>query len=188
MADPFVAEIRIFPFNFAPKGWAFCDGHPMAISQNTALFSLLGTFYGGDGKTTFALPNLSGAAPMHQGQGPGLSDRFLGETGGADFVTLIDAEMPAHNHGLMAANFPADIKTPTANTALARSTGGNAYQDNTSQNLVLHELQQPAHRRLEPAAQQPDAVPDAQLQHRPAGRVPAARLGPVHWLSRSCPS
>ena len=80
MADPFVAEIRIFPFNFAPTGWAFCNGQLLPISQNTALFSLLGTTYGGDGKSTFALPNLQGSAPMHPGQGPGLSLRDLGET------------------------------------------------------------------------------------------------------------
>ena len=83
MADPFVAEIRIFPFNFAPKGWAFCDGQILPLSQNTALFSLLGTTYGGDGKSNFALPNMQGNAPMHPGQGPGLSLHDLGETGGS---------------------------------------------------------------------------------------------------------
>ena len=82
MSSPFVAEIRIFGFNFAPKGWAFCDGQLLPISQNTALFSLLGTFYGGDGKSTFALPNLQGSSPMNQGQGPGFSDHFVGEQGG----------------------------------------------------------------------------------------------------------
>src|SRR5256885_8841882 len=99
--DPFVAEIRIFPFNFAPKGWAFCDGQLMPISQNTALFSLLGTTYGGDGRTIFALPNLQGSAPMHPGQGPGLSLPDLGETGGSETGTLIVSEMPAHAHALM---------------------------------------------------------------------------------------
>jgi microcystin-dependent protein len=98
VADPFVAEIRIFPFNFAPRGWAFCDGQILPISQNTALFSLLGTYYGGDGKSNFALPDLQGRAPMHPGQGPGLSLHDLGETGGADFVTLLESEIPAHNH------------------------------------------------------------------------------------------
>src|SRR5499433_3721118 len=92
MADPFVAEIRIFPFNFAPKGWAFCDGQLLPISQNTALFSLLGTTYGGDGKSTFALPDLQGNAPMQAGQGPGLSLRDLGELGGEQTVTLIQTE------------------------------------------------------------------------------------------------
>jgi microcystin-dependent protein len=98
MADPFVAEIRIFPFNFPPKGWAFCDGQLLPISQNTALFSLLGTTYGGDGKSTFALPDLQGNAPMHPGQGPGLSLYDLGETGGTETVTLLNSEIPAHAH------------------------------------------------------------------------------------------
>src|SRR6267143_3676160 len=98
MANPFVAEIRIFPFNFAPKGWAFCAGQLLPISQNTALFSLLGTFYGGDGKSNFALPNLQGSVPVHQGQGPGLSEYFLGQQGGSDTITLLTAEMTAHSH------------------------------------------------------------------------------------------
>ncbi len=96
--DPFVAEIRIFPFNFAPKGWAFCDGQILPLSQNTALFSLLGTTYGGDGKSNFALPNMQGNAPMHPGQGPGLSLHDLGETGGSETVTLLESEIPSHSH------------------------------------------------------------------------------------------
>jgi microcystin-dependent protein len=100
MADPFVAEIRIFPFNFAPKGWAFCAGQLLPISQNTALFSLLGTTYGGDGKSTFALPDLQGNAAMHPGQGQGLSLRDLGEMSGTQTVTLLQSEMPAHAHGV----------------------------------------------------------------------------------------
>src|SRR6476660_2764102 len=102
MADPFVAEIRIFPFNFAPKGWAWCDGQLMPISQNTALFSLLGTTYGGDGKSTFALPDMQGNSPMHPGQGPGLSLYDLGETGGTETVTLLQSEIPTHTHTLNA--------------------------------------------------------------------------------------
>jgi len=98
MSNPFVAEIRIFTGNFAPKGWALCDGQLMSISQNTALFSLLGTTYGGDGKSNFALPNLQGCAPMQAGQGPGLSLRDLGETSGEQTVTLLQTEMPAHSH------------------------------------------------------------------------------------------
>src|SRR6187549_480512 len=104
MTDQFVAEIRIFPFNFAPTGWAMCNGQLLAISQNTALFSLLGTYYGGDGKSNFALPNLQGSAPMHAGDGPGLTPRFLGETGGSDTVTLIQSEIPSHPHTLRAHN------------------------------------------------------------------------------------
>ena len=98
MSNPFVAEIRILPFNFAPKGWAFCDGQLLPISQNTALFSLLGTTYGGNGQTTFALPNLQGAAPLDAGQGSGLSLYDLGQAGGQAAVTLLAAQMPAHTH------------------------------------------------------------------------------------------
>ena len=98
MADPFVAEIRIFPFNFAPSGWAWCDGQLLPLSQNTALFSLLGTMYGGNGKTNFALPDIQGRAVMHPGQGPGLSLHDLGETGGSETVTLLESEIPAHAH------------------------------------------------------------------------------------------
>lgn len=100
MADPFVAEIRIFPFNFAPKGWAWCDGQILPLSQNTALFSLLGTTYGGNGNSNFALPDLQGRAPMHPGQGPGLSLHDLGETGGSETVTLLQSEIPVHTHSL----------------------------------------------------------------------------------------
>jgi microcystin-dependent protein len=128
MADPFVAEIRIFPFNFAPKGWAFCDGQIMPISQNTALFSLLGTTYGGDGKSNFALPNMQGNAPMHPGQGPGLSLHDLGETGGSDTVSLLESEIPSHSHAIKADTLdPADVQAPGATVVLAKSTGGNAY-------------------------------------------------------------
>jgi microcystin-dependent protein len=98
MSNPFLAEIRVFPFNFPPKGWAFCDGQILPLSQNTALFSLLGTTYGGDGKSNFALPNMQGNIPLHPGQGPGLSLYDLGQTGGSDTVTLLDSEMPSHNH------------------------------------------------------------------------------------------
>src|SRR5438105_515738 len=98
MSDPFVAEIRIFPFNFPPTGWAFCDGQLLPLSQNTALFSLLGTTYGGDGKSTFALPDLQGNAPIHAGQGPGLSLYDLGQSGGTETITLLQTEIPIHNH------------------------------------------------------------------------------------------
>ena len=133
MADPFVAEIRIFPFNFAPTGWAFCDGQLLPISQNTALFSLLGTTYGGDGKSTFALPNLQGSAPMQPGQGPGLSLRDLGETGGSETATLLDTEIPNHTHTIRVdAADPADVQAPSTAVILARSQGGSAYQTNVS--------------------------------------------------------
>jgi len=126
MSNPFVAEIRIFAGNFAPTGWATCDGQLLPISQNTALFSLLGTFYGGDGKSTFALPNLQGSAPMHQGDGPGLTQRFLGEVGGSDSITLIDSETPAHNHFLMASPTASD-GAPINDGGLGRPVGGNVY-------------------------------------------------------------
>lgn len=129
MADPFVAEIRIFPFNFPPRGWAFCNGQLMSIAQNTALFSLLGTTYGGDGRVTFGLPNLQGSAPIHPGQGPGLSQYDLGQTGGVESVTLPQSEMPAHNHGLRANVIdPADTNNVSANASFAVSTGGTLYQ------------------------------------------------------------
>lgn len=101
--DPFVAEIRIFGFNFAPKGWAFCNGQLLPISQNTALFSLLGTTYGGNGTSTFALPNLQGSAVMHPGQSPGLSLRSLGETGGSATVALLQSQLPSHSHNVTVA-------------------------------------------------------------------------------------
>lgn len=116
MTDPFVAEIRIFAGNFAPKGWALCNGQLMPISQNTALFSLIGTYYGGDGRSTFALPNLQGSMPIEQGQGPGLSPRSVGESGGTTTVTLLPSEMPAHTHGLAATTAAGDSSVPTGRT------------------------------------------------------------------------
>jgi microcystin-dependent protein len=112
MSDQFVAEMRIFPFNFPPTGWAFCDGQLMPISQNTALFSLLGTTYGGDGKSTFALPNMQGAAPMQPGQGGGLSERFLGEMSGTEAVTLLTSEMPLHTHQMSGCDADATTNSP----------------------------------------------------------------------------
>src|ERR1700681_4117799 len=136
MAAPFVAEIRIFAGNFAPKGWALCNGQLMSISQNAALFSLLGTYYGGDGKSTFALPNLDGSAGINQVQGPGLSQRFLGESGGEQFVTLLQSEMPTHNHNFAVRPSNGTQGTLAPNVILARSVNGNLYQSNTTQNLV----------------------------------------------------
>ena len=126
MADPFVAEIRIFGFNFAPTGWAKCNGQILPISQNTALFSLLGTTYGGNGQSTFALPDMEGNAPMHPGQGPGLSLHDLGEVGGSEFVTLLQSEMPAHTHNLMAQGQAATKSTPAGNS-IAKVAGATPY-------------------------------------------------------------
>lgn len=112
MANPFVAEIRIFAGNFAPAGWALCNGQLMPISQNTALFSLLGTTYGGDGRTNFALPNLQGSTPMQPGQGQGLSLRGLGEQGGEQSVTLLQTEMPSHTHSAQANNGSGNSNSP----------------------------------------------------------------------------
>ncbi len=120
--DPFVAEIRIFPFNFAPKGWAFCDGQILPLSQNTALFSLLGTTYGGDGKSNFALPDMQGNVPMHPGQGPGLSLHDLGETGGSDTVSLLESEIPSHSHTMMSLPAPGNRTAPGGNS-MARVSG-----------------------------------------------------------------
>lgn len=135
MADPFVAEIRIFPFNFAPRGWAFCDGQLLPLSQNTALFSLLGTTYGGNGKSNFALPDLQGAAAMQPGQGPGLSLRDLGQLGGSESVELQQSEMPSHTHTLNAQNAPGDTSSP-GGMAYARAIGATPYQPPAGQPQV----------------------------------------------------
>ncbi|MFO7180607.1 MAG: tail fiber protein [Pseudomonadota bacterium] len=115
MSEPFLAEIRIFAGNFAPKGWAICNGALLPIKQNTGLFSLLGTNYGGDGKTVFALPNLLGRAPMHRGAGPGLTPRELGEAVGASKVTLLTTEIPEHTHGVTALKGTTPLDDPTGN-------------------------------------------------------------------------
>jgi microcystin-dependent protein len=127
MADPFVAEIRIFPFNFAPKGWAWCNGQLLPISQNTALFSLLGTTYGGNGTSNFALPNLQGSAPMHPGQGPGLSLHDLGETGGSQTVSLLESEIPSHSHSVMASTSPGNRTAPAGNSFARTVSGATPY-------------------------------------------------------------
>ena len=126
MADPFIGEIRLFAGNFAPRFWAFCDGQILPISQNTALFSLLGTIYGGDGRTTFALPDFRDRVPMHHGQGPGLSLRDIGESGGSAQVTLLAAEMPAHTHTIGTTSSSATAGTASGSAALGISAK-NAY-------------------------------------------------------------
>jgi microcystin-dependent protein len=161
MSEPFVAEIRIFAGNFAPRGWAFCDGQLLPISQNTALFSLIGTTYGGDGRTTTALPNMKGRAPMHPGRGPGLTDRRLGQKTGVETVTLTESQIPNHNHGLRAVASRGATAMPTNLTAFAEgfptavyetsdtdlvdmsaqtlaTTGGDQSHDNLQPYLVLN--------------------------------------------------
>jgi microcystin-dependent protein len=127
MSDPFVAEIRIFPFNFAPRGWAFCNGQLLPISQNTALFSLLGTYYGGDGKSTFALPNLQGSVPIQQGQSQFGTVYDIGQQGGTSSVTLLQSEMPLHNHPVLGNINQSQLATPGPTVSLARANPGQAY-------------------------------------------------------------
>ena len=156
MSEPFIAEIRIFAGNFAPRSWAFCNGQLLPIAQNTALFSLIGTTYGGDGRTTTALPNLQGRAPMHPGRGPGLTDRRLGQMGGTETTTLSEAQMPNHTHSVTAGmgdgedNDPQNQHFSSAGmyaasgngTAMASeallNTGGNQSHNNMQPFLSMH--------------------------------------------------
>lgn len=124
MAEPFIGQLMLVPYNFVPRGWAACDGSLLSIAQNSALFSLLGTTYGGNGTTTFALPDLRGRAPVSQGQGPGLQPYTLGETGGAESVTLLAAQMPAHNHLVHAQTGDANDGSPQN----ALPAGQGSYQ------------------------------------------------------------
>jgi len=135
MSDQFVAEIRMFGGNFAPTGWALCNGQLMPISQNTALFSLLGTTYGGNGTSNFALPNLQGATPLQAGQGPGLSLYDLGEAGGTETVTLPISQIPAHSHALQADASTATTGTPSQG-ATALATTGTTSIYGPAQNLM----------------------------------------------------
>jgi microcystin-dependent protein len=158
MADQFLGEIRAFPFNFAPQGWALCNGALMPITQNTALFSLLGTMYGGDGRSTFGLPNLQGSAPLGQGEGPGLNDRLIGEVGGAVAVTLTIAEMPSHTHLARAQTNVGTTRSPSGKVwaesvvshvpVLAYST--NAPDLLMSTAVVAHAGSNKAHNNLPP--------------------------------------
>ena len=128
MADPFIAEIRIFPFNFAPRGWAFCNGQLIPTAQNTALFSLIGVTYGGNGASNFGLPNMQGSAPMQPRQGPGLSPYDLGNTGGSQTVTLLTTHMPNHSHGAFSSSINSQIITPAGN-ATGRGNPTQVYTD-----------------------------------------------------------
>lgn len=125
MTEPFLGELRLFPYNFAPRGWAFCQGQILSIAQNTALFSLLGTTYGGNGQTTFGLPDLRGRVPISQGQGPGLSSYSLGEVGGVENVTLIQQQMPQHNHLVSVNNQGSSTGRPSG--GYPGQTSGNTY-------------------------------------------------------------
>ena len=160
MPEPFIGQIQPFGFNFAPRGWARCDGQLLAISSNTALFSLLGTTYGGDGRTTFGLPDLRGRVALHLGQGPGLSSRSIGQRSGAENMTLSEAQMPPHNHELRAKDLKANTQDPTGNvlaidngldqiysnevpdtslnTASVSDTGGGAPHNNMQPFLVIN--------------------------------------------------
>ena len=152
MSEPFIAEIRIFAGNFAPRSWAFCDGQLLPISQNTALFSLIGTTYGGDGRTTTALPDLQGRAPMHPGHGPGLTSRRLGQKSGAEVATLSEAQIPEHTHTVdghtdgdessPVNNFVEDCwynSTPNQNSGSVVSTaGGNQAHNNSQPYLAMN--------------------------------------------------
>jgi len=141
MGQPFIGEIRMFGGSFAPAGWAFCAGQTMPISENDALFTLIGTTYGGDGQETFGLPDLQGRLPVHAGQGPGLSQNYqLGQTGGVESVTLSTNQIPGHNHPIIASGNPADANIPTNNTILANMGPSGIAQvpcykafDNTAQ-------------------------------------------------------
>ncbi len=132
MSEPFIAEIKIFAGDFAPRSWAFCDGQLLPVSQNTALFSIVGTEYGGDGRTTLALPNLQGRTAMHPGRGPGLISRRLGELDGAESITLNPAEMPAHNHSLQGTDAASDSGTPANTSAFSKPTGVRIYGETSS--------------------------------------------------------
>ena len=141
MSEPFIAEIRIFAGNFAPRSWAFCNGQLLPIAQNTALFSLIGTIYGGDGRTTCALPNLQGRAPMHAGRGPGLTARRQGQRTGSETVALNEAQMPSHRHTLQGGTGSGIIggggnANDPANNFTSKPPTGNAYATGTKTNMA----------------------------------------------------
>lgn len=137
MAEPFIGEIIMFGGNFAPRGWAFCDGQLLPIASYTALFSLLGTTYGGDGRTTFALPDLRGRVPLHAGNGPGLTSRTQGEKAGIEEVTLSIAQIPSHDHALPASQDFGDAKEPNANVPAKADDGERNYSAAASTDTYL---------------------------------------------------
>jgi microcystin-dependent protein len=158
MSEPFVAEIRIFAGNFAPRGWAFCNGQLLPVSQNTALFSLIGTTYGGDGRSTTALPNMQGRVPMHPGRGPGLTSRRLGQRGGTEMVTLSEAQMPNHNHAVTVYNagFASPLASPGGNNLSENVANGNLYTNTQTgsnmlnENVLVNEGGSQPHNNLQP--------------------------------------
>ena len=154
MSEPFTAEVRIFAGNFAPRGWAFCNGQLLPVSQNTALFSLIGTTYGGDGRTTTALPNMQGRAAMHPGRGPGLTSRRLGERGGVNNVTLSEAQMPSHTHAQSVDERRARGETPSA-TSVVTTAGESTYKTSgtnvaMSPQAILNTGGSQAHNNVQP--------------------------------------
>lgn len=140
MASPFLGEIRMFAGNFAPRGWAFCNGQILSIAQNTALFSLLGTTYGGNGQTTFALPNLQGRVPVHWGQGPGLSPYNLGQQTGQESVTLLQTQLPAHTHPLNAIAGGGNQASPAGNLPAVESTGTSLNYASGAPTITMNPL------------------------------------------------
>ena len=157
MSEPFTAEIRIFAGNFAPRGWAFCNGQLLPISQNTALFSLIGTTYGGDGRSTTALPNLKGRVPMHPGRGPGLTSRRLGQRGGVEMVSLTEAQMPNHTHALLGSEEDGEDNDPNNETSFGTLPLVEAiYQTGTTNQVSMADQALPSaggsqpHNNLQP--------------------------------------
>lgn len=136
MSVPYIGEIRMLPFNFAPRGWMACNGSLLPISQYDALFALIGTTYGGDGVNTFALPDLRGRVPVHQGQGPGLTARFMGERAGTEVVALSAGQMPAHSHTLSVTSAAATLVTPDSNSLPGTVSGDTFYVNSTSGNTM----------------------------------------------------
>ncbi len=142
MSEPFVGEIRMFAGNFAPRGWAFCDGQLLAVSQNDALFSLLGTIYGGDGRTTFGLPDMRGRLPIHAGHGPGLSERRLGAKGGAENVTVTVNQMPSHTHPIIASTASATDNNPAGQITGESASVSVYFEGDQSVNMASSAVSQ----------------------------------------------